>query len=191
MNMFGREKRKDKKERKRLEQQEGKPGGKSATADDSNVPEKAKVGEAGAIDGTPAVDGGGAVSGKDGTRKDADGTGYDPGRVRGMLRKLQKALQRPVILSGERKFDRARRFAVEHRRAAIGLGVVGAGIASVVTGGAVAVGLAIGAASLPIADFRTFFDTGALDPKLSSRSNLRRLLGYSIWRTTPRNERWW
>jgi Fe2+ transport system protein FeoA len=29
------------------------------------------------------------------------------------------------------------------------------------------VGLAIGAASLPIADFRTFFDTGALDPTLS------------------------
>ena len=93
--------------------------------------------------------------------------GYDPKAAREMRSALQKALKRPVILPNERRFDQAKRTVMKHRRAVLGLAAVGTGIASVATAGAAAAILAICAASLPVLDFPTFFDTGVLDPNLS------------------------
>ena len=81
-----------------------------------------------------------------------------------LSRELQKALKRPVILVEERKRDQAVRGIMEHRRAIVGLGVLGTSIATVCTAGTAAGALAIVAACLPAADFKTFFDTETHDP---------------------------
>jgi hypothetical protein len=87
--------------------------------------------------------------------------------ARKMRHELQKALKRPVILPNDRWFDRAKRTVVSRRKVIIASGVLGAGIASVVTGGVAAPILAITAASLPLADYPTFFDLNAPDPDLA------------------------
>jgi hypothetical protein len=86
-----------------------------------------------------------------------------------LCRELRKALKRPVIPVDERPRDQAVRQIMEHRRAMIGLGVLGTSIATVCTAGTAAGALAIVAACLPAADFRTFFDTEAHDPNRGVR----------------------
>jgi hypothetical protein len=86
-----------------------------------------------------------------------------------LCRELRKALKRPVIPVEERPRDQAVRGIMEHRRAIIGLGVLGTSIAAVCTAGTAAGALAIVAACLPAADFRTFFDTEAHDPNRGVR----------------------
>jgi hypothetical protein len=127
----------------------------------------------------PAAQGGQAPDGQSLQRTENDGptvggvTGvtpsstYDVKDARDMRRGLQKALKRPVILPDERWFVRAKRQVVEHRGAIIGLGMAGVGVASVVTGGAVALGLGIGAACLPALNLPAFFDPLVFDPNLA------------------------
>jgi hypothetical protein len=86
-----------------------------------------------------------------------------------LCRELRKELKRPVIPVDERPRDQAVRQVLEHRRAIIGLGVLGTSIATVCTAGTAAGALAIVAACLPAADFRTFFDTETHDPNRGVR----------------------
>jgi hypothetical protein len=93
---------------------------------------------------------------------------YKPSKAaRKMRHELQKALNRPVILPNERRFDQAKRTVVHRRKVIIGLGILGASIASVITGGVATPILAITAASLPIVDYPTFFDINVPDPNLA------------------------
>lgn len=87
--------------------------------------------------------------------------------ARKMRHELQKALNRPVILPNERRFDKAKRMVINRRKVIIGLGVLGASIASVVTGGIATPILAVAAASLPIVDYPTFFGINVPDPNLA------------------------